>query len=349
MNKKTFYLTKDEFDALYQALCVKVLELEFGGIKPPKTKADSPSIFTKSPRGQLIVAKFIEYTGTTENLYFERRRRDLEKNEIVFFDEYVFYNCLFYVGYGLDKEDKFITDVQKTERNNFKRSALQKIETMAKNFFADHKITYTHKYSGKPQAATKEKKTEVIELGNGSHLKIFSDAIIKNGLEKFTVTPVHYYYSTKSEKGELYWCHAIFDFTEPVSQESTILEAKSKIPNLTGSQNTTYLARIVKEAPDDSILFSIRYIGTHEKICHNIFDNMRSYDNWAGGFLYHDDWTGEMRLSPCLLSFEKLTDQDTLGVLPHEQCLTLQEFWNNVFTKNAKKAIFEEYTKPYKK
>lgn len=347
MAAEKFYLNKEEFEILYHAVWLKIVEFEFGGKKPGNLKTDAVALFEKFKGKSEVVWILILDTGTKDTKYFARRRR--QKSDRIFFDELLFYNCLVYVGILIDEDDKLIKDVPEDYQNSFKRAALRKTEKMAKEFFADHNIQYRHKYSNKPQAEGKANdiNAEAMRLGNDEHTKKFLKTLRENGLEKFMIQPVHYYYSTKSENGKLYWCHAIFDFTTPVSPEANFLQSLSEIPNLSKSLNIKYSAKIIKESSDDPILLSIRYQGTHEKICHNIFDNMRSYDKSAGGFLYHDDWMGEMRLSPCLLSFEKLTEQDTTGALPHEQCLTLQEFWNKIFKKDNAKVIFEEYNSPY--
>ena len=169
--------------------------------------------------------------------------------------------------------------------------------------------------------------------------------LIGDGKELF-MQPLHFYHSTQSLGGPLYWFHAELDFASGLVTDSGTLITEKAIPNYFRTKNTDYIFELKKDRPEDLILLSLRAKYGTDPILYCIFDKEVGYDYCTGGLVYHDDWTRDWRVSGCLLSLSRITDQIETAPLPPKECAEAETMWDLLFNKAGKKVVFEKYKLP---
>lgn len=201
------------------------------------------------------------------------------------------------------------------------------------------------RYDRSAQSEPFDKKPKIAANSTSSNQK--SSFISQSSfIKRLTKKPLYFYHSTKSEDGELYWKLTVLDFRSHKLSNEQIIVTEAIIPNLAESTTIEYVVEIKRQFSFDPILLTLRSKLENEQLIMAILDPIKSYVERVSGFIYHDDWTTNWRLSGCLLSFKPLTKQNKTRGLPSSECVILQELWNSLFKK---KTIFEEYKIPPKK
>jgi hypothetical protein len=210
------------------------------------------------------------------------------------------------------------------------------------------KLSISEKFAGESFAEISTGNLQDKKYSAENNIKVHSKDIIDSNqiaLDKFKKQPIYFYYSTKSDKHILYWNVAVLNFSSVDLTSTGRLITEASIPDYDGNKYE-YIFEIIRRLPTDSILLKLIVKNENiSRVYYAIFDAIENYyDKFVVGFMYHDDWTGRWRLSPCLLGFEPITisKQKEPGRISIDDAVDLQKIWKETFNKNYMRPVFED-------
>ena len=160
----------------------------------------------------------------------------------------------------------------------------------------------------------------------------------------FRKSPFHFYYSTKSIDGKLFWNYVVLNFGSESFIELGVCKTHSVFIDFDRSKKLAYTTELTRENLTDNIILFHRSIENQEPTLVTILRPNTSYNQYTlAGFSYHDDWMEVWRLSPSLLLSEPIIKNQKPGPCKDKVSIRLQEMWNDRFVKTSKHVIFEEY------
>ncbi len=161
------------------------------------------------------------------------------------------------------------------------------------------------------------------------------------------------YYSTKSNRDEeedgvgvLFWNCTELDFSKKI-EEGKLQCIASILNKNRDNEHKEFEAEMIRVHDKDPVIIIERRKNSSEPITICVLAPMTvTYKQSINfGFCFHDDWSGDLRLSPLILSTKRLFGEKRIGKLSHEQAIKAQKKWNTGFFEHKEKfAIFEQYS-----